>query len=92
MIPLDQKDFDYVPLLAMEPAFLFTLAQRKEKTSLTDVLNAEPEKGGKDLHSYYVLYVSHITVRDQRYSSIGTSVRSWLPPQVARCTLPLIRF
>ena len=54
MDTIDQKDFDHVPLLAMEPAYLFTMAQSKEKTSLADVLNAEPEKGGKDLHSYYV--------------------------------------
>ena len=40
MDTIDQKDFDYVPLLAMEPAYLFTLAQCKGKTSLAEVLNA----------------------------------------------------
>ena len=54
MDTIDQKDFDYVPLLAMEPAYLFTLAQLKEKTSLADVINAEPEIVGKEVHSYYV--------------------------------------
>ena len=34
MDTIDHKDFDYVPLLAMEPSYLFTLAQLKEKTSL----------------------------------------------------------